>query len=434
MYLRTCGLHWAIEQLMLCRADLKPDQLSRRLKNSHQQLLEVRKAMPFRVTLGRTKAMWSVLLGILLCPLAAASAQLKGVPTWQAAREWSISASSESLDHPINPVVNRKGVLFVADNGSGVVSTYDSTGRRLLRRGGRGAGPGELLRFALSRGVVGDSAWFWNGTQLRVVVWPPNGPARTANLPTFVRLSAASKDQVLRGLIPRALLPDGRMIAEGSDPAPDGSDTPSHVAVIGRDGVVTKILGTLDDSRQSISMRTSRGYSSFSLPFAFQRVVRASMDGAFVLFVTGRNGRNAADTVWVTAVRPNGDTAYATRVILPTDRVPKADLEENRQAKMARARERGVEIQLRDSLEARMPRTFPVVTDAIITFEGRAWLRLHASSGIVKYLSISRAGKPEGVVSLPQSTTIVDGWGESLWAIQTDQDGFRNIVRFRLRR
>jgi hypothetical protein len=361
-----------------------------------------------------------------------ADAQLQGLPTLPIVRDWVVSASNDSLDQPIRPVVSRAGTLFVADNADGTVSTYNQTGRRLIRAGSRGAGPGELMRFALGRGVVGDSAWFFNGIQLRLVVYGPNGrPARTVTLPASVPFSGTSGN--LRSLTPLALLPDGGMIVRGYKPVLGDHGFPSgvsHVALVNRQGVATKTLGIVDDSLSSVSWSAAR--TSFAMPFGFRSLIGASADGAFVLLVQARHGRSVSDTVSVIAIRSNGDTAYSVRRVLPTTPVPKAHLERVRAERLASAARLGLEGELRDSFAARMPSTYPAVTDAVITREGRTWLRLQPAAGRVMYLTISPAGKPDGLVSLPQATTIVDAWGGRLWATERDDDGFNDIVHYRL--
>lgn len=369
---------------------------------------------------------------------AVSSAQRGTVPTWRVSRGLIVSASAESLDRPIRPIVTRLGTIFVADNANGMVSAYDGVGRRLSRAGGKGRGPGELQEFTQVRGSIGDSAWFCSTQQLRVVVYSPQGkPARTSSLPSLGRLPAGSTSQVIRGLVPLALLPEGSIVAEGSlrdaaeDALPSGT---SYVAVISPSGTVTRTLGSFNDSLRFVSVKRGRAHHSYVVPFAFSRFVRASADGAFIMFVTGRNGRNKADTVQVTALRPNGDTAYSLRQVLSTVPVPDARFARARESRLDLARQAGVESELRDALRVRMPRTHPVITDGIITSEGRAWLRLHPTADSVKYMSIAPSGKPDGMVSLPAGAVVVDGWGDQLWAIETDADGFADIVRYKVHR
>jgi hypothetical protein len=211
----------------------------------------------------------------------------------------------------------------------------------------------------------------------------------------------------------------------------------TQVSVVNFKGDVARVLADVSDSLATVVFQTRPpAYSSFAMPFGFRALIATSADGAFTLVVSGTHGRNAADTIKITAIRPTGETAYSVKQILPTVRVPKEELERARETSlgMAKARRDGHESALQDTFSARMPSTYPVVTSAFIARDGRAWIRLWSADAQAKYMSISPAGKPEGVVSLPQVAALVGAAGDRLWVTEADSDGFQNIVQYRIYR
>jgi hypothetical protein len=363
-------------------------------------------------------------------------AQVGGAPMWRASRDLFISASAESLDHPIPPLVTPNGTIFIADNENGMVSTYDTAGRRLSRAGSKGRGPGELPTFSLMRGSVGDSAWFADVTYLhRVVIYSPRGkPIRTLALPLTIHLPGGDQSRVLGNVIPLSLLANGRMIVQARPRAATarvGSET-THTVLIDSSGVLTKILGTANDSLQQVRVFRGARYDMFAVPFSFSNLVKSAAAGEFIVLVNGRNARNRADTIQVTVLRPNGDTVYSLPLIIATTPIPDETFARARDARLAQARASGIENEIRKGFLAKMPRTYPVVTDAIITSDGLVWLRLHPNAGSVTYMAISSHGRVEGTVSLPSSAVVFHGRGDHVWTLETDNDGFRNVVRYKL--
>jgi hypothetical protein len=107
--------------------------------------------------------------------ISASYAQTTQLPTWRISRDLFISASAESLDQPMPPLVTRGGTIVVADNSSGTITMFDSTGRRVSRIPARGQGPGELSEFIRVAGSIGDSVWFANSLQQRLVMYSTSG-------------------------------------------------------------------------------------------------------------------------------------------------------------------------------------------------------------------------------------------------------------------
>lgn len=357
------------------------------------------------------------------------------MPAWRTARDLLISASAESIDHPIPPLVTPNGTIFIADNENGMVSTYDAAGRRLSRAGSKGRGPGELPMFGLMRGSVGDSAWFADVTYMhRVVVYSPRGkPVRTAALPAIVHFPGGDRSRVLGNIIPLALLPNGGMIAQARERAATssvGGET-THTLLLDGSGALIRVLGSGNDSLQQVRVFRGSRYDMFVVPFSFANLVKSSPEGRFTVFINGRNARNRADTLRVTVIRSNGDTVYSRAHVFAAVPVPDVIRARVMDARVAQARASGIEKEVREGLLARMPRTYPVVTDAIVTSEGRVWVRLRPGADSVRYMALSPLGAVEGTVSLPSGAVVFHGQGDHLWALQPDDDGFRNVVRYK---
>jgi hypothetical protein len=132
------------------------------------------------------------------------------------------------------------------------------------------------------------------------------------------------------------------------------------------------------------------------------------------------------DTVVITVVRHDGDTAYSAKQVLRAERIPDTVFNAERKLVGARAR---TDDALKE-LVGKMSQTYPVVDGAIVTSEGRTWLRLRPSGGVAKYLVVSPTGKPEAVVPLPSGVIVTDALGDKLWGFAEDGDGFKNLLRF----
>jgi hypothetical protein len=241
---------------------------------------------------------------------------------------------------------------------------------------------------------------------------------------------------VLGNVIPLALLTNGRMIVQARPRAATakvGSET-VHTVLIDSSGALTKILGTINDSMQQVRVFRGARYDMFAVPFSFSNLVRSATTGEFTVLVNGRNAKNRADTIQVTVLRSNGDTVYSVPQIIATTPIPDKTFATVRDARLAQARASGIENEVREGFLAKMPRTYPVVTDAIITSEGRVWLRLHPNAGSARYMALSPRGRVEGTVSLPSSAVVFHSRGDHVWTLEADEDGFRNVVRYKLNR
>jgi hypothetical protein len=388
----------------------------------------------------------SFLLAGLLAIGQSAGAQTSSLPAWRLSQELKISAANENLDRVYSMVVTRGGAMVVVDDANMMISTYDSTGRRVARGGGKGRGPGEMqMNNQDAMGTIGDSVWFYDPTQKRIVFYSSRGKhVRTAEVPLFASIADASPAQQVR-LSPRGFLSDGSAIvlaASAVDARAASAPRITSIGILTRSGVITRILGSVSLSGTSISAASSTMQMTTVIPFVFRPRQEASADGAFALFVTATNGRDLVDTVRVTVVRSTGDTLYSMKQILPRQKIADSIFNQARENRLESARRSGVEDQIRGPLIKGMPRSFPAVNAAFVTREGRTWLGLSSEreSGnwswraTTKYLVISPAGKPEAMVTVPDGVTLVDSFGDRLWAFHEDDDGFRNIVRFRLHR
>lgn len=353
------------------------------------------------------------------------SAQVPAVQTWRITEDLRISGSAESLDNALAPIIMSDGTIVVADWESGVLSFFGSDGRRTARVGAKGRGPGELVMWAFTRGgIVGDSVWFADQSSKRLVVYSAKGkPLRSSVFPR-VRLAAG-----LAGTELIAIRPDGSLIAEArptvyrSGRPLGGSDT-AEVILAGPSGAEKKRLGVSDQTKEWVF----NGGAKLAVPFVVRPLIRPSRDGSFVLFMSARRGRNMLDTVVITVVRHDGDTAYLAKQVLRAERIPDSVFNAERKLVGGRARS-GDALQ---ELQAKMSRSYPVVDGAIVTSEGRTWLRLRPSGGIARYLVISPSGKPEGIVSLPAGVIVIDALGDRLWGFEEDGDGFNNLLRFKV--
>jgi hypothetical protein len=372
---------------------------------------------------------------------ASVFAQVPAVPAWRLTRELRIPAASEGLDRVYAMVVTSSGAIAVVDNANLKVSIYDSAGHRVARVGGKGNGPGEFRYVsAENRGIIGDSIWFYDWVGRRLVVHSAQGKVgRTTTLTT----SPTGSMGTLAGASPMALLPDGSMIQMGTFAADhrqamDGAD---RAVLVSRSTEIARVLGRFEASGASVTASNGTMTSSLTIPFVFRSTAAASSDGAFVAFVAASRG-GPLDTVRLSVVRSSGDTAYTLQQLLPGARIPDSIYKKAKDMQLSSARKKGIESQVRGSFLLGLPRFYPAVESAFITRDGRVWLRLHPKvcedpwpsicEGPTSYRVISPAGKVEAVVAVPTSITLADAYGDRVWGFEEDEDGFRNIVRFRL--
>jgi hypothetical protein len=395
------------------------------------------------------RSLASLVLEILLTATPAI-AQPASIPAWRLTREMSVSSSSEGLSKVNTMVVTPTGTVAVVDGADMKISIYDSTGRRIARTGGRGAGPGELGWINEDvHGFIGDSVWFFDGAGLRIVVYTSRGKhVRTTAITERSARIAGSAD-TLRAMVPLALTSGGRMIVRGSlatsAQAYAAGNAATGVGVLSHSGMLSKLLGRIDAFSGSVRGTTGKSQSSFVVPFIFSPQTAAASDGAFVLFVTAARGGDRVDTVRVTVVRSRGDTAYSVQQVLPRTRMPDSAYEKAKESQLLGARRQGLESQVREPFIRMLPHSYPAVDyRSFVTREGRTWLRLHPKKceqswpsvceGSTNYLVISPTGTLEAMVAVPASLRLVDAFGDRAWGLDEDGDGFMNIVRFRLRR
>lgn len=158
-------------------------------------------------------------------------------------RRWTIDASpvvtigdggsSELFVGVVGVVVEKSGVIAIADNPNRVVHYYSPDGRRLGSIGRNGAGPGEFRTIKSMRPCVSDSAAVYDPALARVTFLAPGGRmGRVLSLhdfaprglpPTDVWCNAAGSLAVLtRDGAPPSGLGPGKQLGELTIVAPQG--------------------------------------------------------------------------------------------------------------------------------------------------------------------------------------------------------------------
>ncbi|HSA54702.1 MAG TPA: hypothetical protein VLE53_03310 [Gemmatimonadaceae bacterium] len=359
------------------------------------------------------------------------------VPTLTVTRDLRIDAAVQDLS-PINwMAVAPNGTIAVSQFQDSRVAFFDADGKPLGTFGRSGDGPGEFRRPA-SHGWLGDTLWVSDpGTRRVTLISPQRELLRTlpwANGITFD--STLAPPPQFFWVFPRALYPDGSslvdaMVARDSPPIPwPGPARDGNPLVrISASGRFQRILMWTPDRGCSVSFPIQGGSGFASIPFCTIPLTDLAPDGSRFALATAEDVDEREGFYRVLVVRASGDTVFNTRhafgpVAIPermADSVIAQRLSRNEQPEFAAAWR-----------SMKLPASFPPLDRVLLGRDETTWIEHYTFSGNRTWSVLDHTGQPIGWLVIPRDVRIQQAARDTIWAIETDDDGLQHIVRFRV--
>ena len=324
---------------------------------------------------------------------------------------------------------------------------FDSTGNRVGAPFGRaGEGPGEWgsptgRTYSLRVGLIGDTMWVYSTRQRRyTLIGPDMKLVRTfLQPPTIAPVAVYNPRTALDGerVLARAdygdrvpiTLPDGRA-------STTWKPVDSGFAVLAKDGSVERRIAPVPPGGSSamIVRPTQPIGRTAMIPFGHSNLFAHSPNGDRMAIAT-MSATGTTGTLTVTVIRTNGEQVY--KKSFPYTAEPIAS--RMRDSALARA-DSGINrgsnpeenAELRTMIRERMPTTVGAFREMDLGADGTAWIRKTGpNEGPDEYLVIDANGTQLPDVRLPRKNMrLLTGTRASIWAIETDADGFVSVLRF----
>ncbi|HKS07107.1 MAG TPA: hypothetical protein VJR92_12425 [Gemmatimonadaceae bacterium] len=331
------------------------------------------------------------------------------------------------------------------DHGRGEFVFFDSTGKRTGTFGRSGEGPGEFgsvqgRNYPLQVGLIGDSIWVTNSRQrrhtiigpdmkfVRMFLWQPIVPPVT----TYRSLAVLDGDRVVArvdyGESRPITLPDGRE-------SRTWTTTESGYAVLAKDGSVERRLATLPPGGATVMIsRPNQPIGrTANVPFGHSNLFTESPRSDRVAFVTN-TVTGTAGTFTVTVTRTNGEQVYAKSYAYTpepiTSRMRDSALRRS-DSSINRGTNPDDNAELIKMVHERMPTTIGPFREVTLGLDGSVWLRKAGpNEGPDEYVVIDATGTQLPNVRMPRKNMrLHTGSRTTVWATETDADGFVSLVR-----
>ncbi len=394
---------------------------------------------------------------LLLLPSSDAQSQpaaLDAAPTLSLVEELRIG-SVNSPDTGFTGVryvdVDRDGQVYVLEVGDFQLRAYSPTGRLLRVIGRRGQGPGEFGGVPRI-GVKGDTVWAIEPIGGRITLFDRRGRVLSTGRFPEIRVPMSGRT----GLVaPSGMRTDGTLASNMTSfagPPQPPSVGPRDTVLFPR--VVYAPTGApIDTAGWDKSFPPAGPADVVSAPDGSTRSVPRPMSDQplLVVYSGGRfmvereAARSAAGaTIRVTRITYRGDTVYSKRFAYEPVAYPPSVLDS-----LANVASRGAfRGGPNDDLQAR-PQPIPAVAAAIrskMAFppfqvpiqasfagaDGSVWLRREDDGRTPRWIVMDPQGSIRGRFTIPATTRLAWASGDTVWAVQPDQDDVEWLVRFRI--
>jgi hypothetical protein len=341
--------------------------------------------------------------------------------------------SEESEEYALTRVgavaIGPDGLLVVADRGDRRLRVFDEQGKFVRWVGGVGNGPGEFTAMPGHVAIRRDTLEVVQGNRLHLFLTDGQLVRTTpihVDLATYYRVSTIL-----------ARTPDGDLLglpALRNDALISGRETRSPLVRVDESG---RVLGTatyVDYSKDIVAVRTPSRTFGVARPFGAEliqvgpngdRIVRidqhvseAGKPDAFTVIVLGPEG----DTMTVGAVRYQPlRIAKAVR-----DSIAEALLRDPQPGRPMPAEERRA---IREQVS--VPEYYPPVSDLLIGYDGRIWLRRYVAEG-TEWLILDPECRPLGVVQGGPTLRIHAATATEVWASELNSLDVPTLLRMRI--
>ncbi|HKS05854.1 MAG TPA: hypothetical protein VJR92_06040 [Gemmatimonadaceae bacterium] len=378
--------------------------------------------------------------------------------------ELRIDGSTFDLRFPYGfLLVNRTGQMAMADWINFHVRLFDPTGKSVANFGDKGAGPGEFnavtwrggQRADFDGGMVGDTVWLYDRTPRRLTYVGPSGRLLRMMLAPSMQYDAAAANPLrLIGGSPVAVLSDGTLIMKSSNGRTDAATTrapaESYYVALAPGAKSYKVVARVPGAagrKVSVTDPRTRRPIEWSLPFEPRPVDAVSPNGTRIVFAVPELVSSTTGKLTLTILGAAGDTIAVrshplTGVPLSRDVVDNylRTLESEMRAVDARgvpAYDPAVTRETLSKLRAAMPERRFSVGQMRVGIDNSIWISMMAPSGEdTAWYIFDDTGNALGyVVHKPKNGHLLQAASRTaMWVMEYDDDGFAQIVRYRVGR
>lgn len=382
---------------------------------------------------------WHVLcaLGVgLAVPYVTATAQ--SLPELRLTRDLRIDAAANDLTRIFPPgglAVAPNGTIAVTQNQDGTIRFFDAQGHPSGAFGRKGQGPGEF-QMITSFMWVGDTLLASDGTTRRLTfISPERTLLRSISwLPSVsVPARAGTEAPRVRASFPRARYADGSTLvtvslATGST-TPDwpGGEKPGTPFIrVDSTGAFQRLIAWSTRAQCAVQFDAGNGPTSGSLviPFCHQTLEEVTPDGNLVVLVSKETERPAFR---VSAFRANGDTSFTRSIAFQAVAIPRSVVDSARAS-----RARGSQSQRDAAAKMPIPETYPPFSRLIVGRDESVWIESYRPGAGRFWYVLDNRGTVTGRATAPGNVQLMVVSRAAVWGIETDDDGFQNVVRFRV--
>lgn len=344
-------------------------------------------------------------------------------------REVVVNAEQADLTDIGTTLLLRNGDLIMTQYKDGVVRRFDRSGTPTVI-GRKGGGPGEFQMPTVA-GAVGDTLWVGDVRLRRTSFFGPDLTLlRTVPYPDAARASGNGVRWQL--LLPLAYMPDGALLADGVHAAAAPRPTwvtaeqwnGSAILRLAPGGAMQRVVAWLPANECTEDVPMERGEIIVRIPFC----------GGTPRHIDPETGRIAlalseAGLTRIVVLSAMGDTLLAKEMRFPPVAIPKALRDSARQAE---ARQTGAAGPAFDKVMARIPAVYPSVVRILNGRDGTTWIETATPGPDRIWQLLDARGNVTGAVRLPRTVNIAVAERETLWGVETDEDGLMQVVLFRV--
>ncbi|HKS07436.1 MAG TPA: hypothetical protein VJR92_14110 [Gemmatimonadaceae bacterium] len=324
------------------------------------------------------------------------------------------------------------GRVAIMNGPAGHFVFFDRAGKRMGTFGAKGEGPGEFTPtvgniYGMRVGSIADSMWVENNRRY-TIIGPDGKLARTMLQP--------SRDASMISFIPTALLPGNRILGTAKFGTGDRVELqyrPDTIVVIASNGAIERRIGGIAPDSASVMIRLpSRATRSIRVPFVQRPQSFVSPNGMFVGTLSATPQSANGGTFRLTVYRTSGEQVFSRSYPYASEPVTKrlADSAMARLATIYRSPEDAAVLRV---VRDRIPASMSPFESMALGDDGTVWLSRESNGKPGEMLLISAAGDVVGSAVFPRAhIDLREATRNTIWAVETDADGFLSIVRFRV--
>lgn len=366
---------------------------------------------------------------LILALCACSPAVEQSVADLPTAREVVVTADKADLTEIGSTLLLSNGDLIMTQYRDGVVKRFDQDGTPSAI-GRKGDGPGEFQMPTVA-GTVADTLWISDVRLRRTSFFGPDQALlRTQPWPDAARASGNGVRWQL--LLPLAYLGDGALLADAmhdpTAPRPAWAAalqwSGSAILRLASDGAMERVVAWIPANDCTENVPIAGGDVIVRIPFCTGTPRHIDPEtGRIALALTD------AGLTRVVALSATGDTVLVKELRFPPVTIPAALRDSARQAEALRA---GTGGQAFDKVMARIPTVYPPVARILNGRDGTTWIEVATSGPDHIWQRLDAHGDVTGAVRLPRAVSIAVAERGMLWGVETDEDGFMQVVRFRV--